>query len=103
MNHAPGSGLVRRQGGEIGAAALAHATSCRARQSVKADGSELLAADAAISRFHGYPLHICATSRPLKTGLSVTAAVTFPYCRSTFREETPLLDASRTPGQSLEL
>jgi hypothetical protein len=106
VEDAPGSGLIRWQGGQvgkIGAAALAHATSCRARQSVKADGSELLAADPAISRFHAHSLHICATSRPFNGRLSATAAGTFPHCRSHFCEQALLLDASRSPGQSLEL
>jgi hypothetical protein len=106
VDGAPGLDQIGQQAGqiaEIAAAALAHATCGAARQSIKADGLELLAADAAISRFHAHPLHIFATSRPYKIGRPATAAGTFTHCRSAFRAETPLLDALRRPCQSLEL
>jgi hypothetical protein len=65
--------LGRRQGvqiGEIVAAALAHAAGGGARQGVKADGPERLAADPAKPR---HLLHICAASRPFNGWLSATA------------------------------
>jgi hypothetical protein len=90
MHEAPGSGLVRWQGGQIGeieAAASPHATSCRARHGVKPDGSKRLTADPAKPRFHGHTLHICVASRPFNVWLSATAATTLCLCRRHFCEK----------------
>jgi hypothetical protein len=113
MHHAAGSCLVRRQGGqigeiEIGVAALAYATSCRTRQTVEADRAEPLAADAAKSGTplhknalsHTAMIHIIVTNRPIKIGLSVTAAMSLCHCRRHFREKSPLRNAPRRPAQS---
>jgi hypothetical protein len=56
VQHAPGSGLVRRQAIEVGkvlATAFPHATatSCRACHGIEPHRAELLAADAAVARF----------------------------------------------------
>lgn len=82
VQHAPGSGLVWRQGvqiGEVVATAFPHATatSWRACHGVKAPMPERLAADPAVARFSrcdGHWAHICATFSTFKTGLSTTAA-----------------------------
>lgn len=104
--HAPGAGLVRRQRGQVGkvmAAAAPHATSCRARLRIEADGSERLAAYAAKSSLsHGHMLHIFAASRPFKIGLSATAAMTLSHCRKDFCENPRPLDAPLSQAQRLE-
>ena len=59
VDHAPGSGLIRRQRGqigEVGAAALAHPTGGRARQGVKPHRSERLPTDT--TKFRGHLLQM---------------------------------------------
>jgi hypothetical protein len=67
MHHAPRSGLIRRQGGqigEIGPTALAHSAGVRARQGVKPHRPEWLPTDTTKSRFRGQGRVIIENQRP---------------------------------------
>jgi hypothetical protein len=108
MNHAPGSGLVRRQGGqidEIVASALAHAACARTYLGVEADGLKLLPAHPAKARtcicirFHGHMLEISTPAWTFNSRLFATAAA-ISFIRRAFTE---LIGADLSPCQSLEL
>jgi hypothetical protein len=84
MNHAPGSGLVRRQGGqidEIVASALAHAACARTYLGVEADGLKLLPAHPAKARtcicirFHGHMLEISTPAWTFNSRFATAAAI----------------------------
>ena len=105
MKHAPGMGLVRRQGGQVGevvTAASPHATSCRTRHGIEPHGPERLPADAAKSRFHGHMLHIQTPAGTFNSWLFATAAMSLCHWHSHFREKSPSGHAPRAQVQSQE-
>jgi hypothetical protein len=108
VHGAPGSGLVRWQGGQIGevvASALAHAACARTYLGVEADGLKLLPAHPAKARtcicvrFHGHMLEISTPAGTFNSRLFATAAA-ISFIRRAFMG---LIGADLSPSQSLEL
>jgi hypothetical protein len=109
VNHAPGSGLVRRQAnqiGQIGTSAPTPATSCRAGDGVKAPVAEGLATDPAearFSRWNGHLSHIFAAGQLFKIAGSPAAAEHFAHSHSGFLRKSPSTEAILARVQDLEL